>query len=96
VYTPDSRVLVQIATRAERSWPGPEVLQLPRSQGITALGFEAYCGNFEVRDGQVIHHTEFGVFPDYSGSVEPRSAALDGDHLILGSRYVQLEWRRVQ
>ena len=27
VYTPDEHMFVQFATRAERSWPGPEVLE---------------------------------------------------------------------
>jgi hypothetical protein len=102
VYTPDSHVFVQIATRAARSWPGPEVLELSQGANIEALGFVAYCGTFEVRDGQVIHHREFGVFPSISDSVEPRSPTLDGDRLILrtpvGTRprgNVHLEWQRV-
>jgi hypothetical protein len=105
VYTPDGHVFVQYATRAERpevlgpSAFGPVVLEKTGSQSGTALGFNAYCGTFEVRDGQLTHHQEFGILPIMSGRAETRSAALDGDRLILGAargpvRY-QIEWQRV-
>jgi hypothetical protein len=96
VYTPDEHVFVQTATRAERGWVGPEILELRGPQAVSALGFGTYCGTFEVRDGQVIHRREFGTFPRVSGTVEPRSVSLDSDRLILGTPGgVQLEWQRV-
>ncbi len=97
VYTPDNHVFAQIATRAERSWPGPEVLELPPPQPMAALGFLAYCGTFEVRDGQLIHHQEFGIWPSLSGRVAARSIKiLDSDRLILSaSGRDQFEWERV-
>jgi hypothetical protein len=96
VYTPDEHVFVQFATRDERGWPGPEVLELPDSAARNAIGFVAYCGTFEVRDGQVVHHMEFGILQRLSGRVETRSVALEGDRLILGTpRGGQFEWRRV-
>jgi hypothetical protein len=65
-------------------------------QALAALGFFAYCGTFEIRDGQAIHHREFGVFPSMTGNVETRSVELDGDRLILGvPGGVQLECQRV-
>src|SRR5262245_43887222 len=63
VYTPDGHVFAQFATSGERNWPGPEVLTLPPYQRMAALGFIAYCGTFDIGDGQVVHHREFGVFP---------------------------------
>ena len=97
VYTPDNHVFVQFATRAERSWPGPEVFELPTAQLLAAVGFVAYAGTFEVRDGQVIHHREFGVLQSMSGTVEPRSVILDGDRLILGTPAgARNEWQRLR
>jgi hypothetical protein len=96
VYTPDDHVFVQFATRAERTWPGPEVLEMPRPEARAALGFWAYCGTFEVRDQQIVHGIEFSFFPSMGGSVEARSVTLDGDRLILGSpRGGHIEWERV-
>jgi hypothetical protein len=104
VYTPDEHVFVQFATRAERSWPAPEVfeawsrgavLPLPRD----VLGFVAYCGRYEVRDGQVVHHIEFGNLSAHAGRAATRSVVLDGDRLLITDpRSPQrgvLEWQRV-
>jgi hypothetical protein len=97
VYTPDGHVFVQYATRAKRRWPSPEVLELPYREFRNALGFGAYCGTFEVRDSQLVHHVEFGVVQQWSGVVEARSVVLDGDRLVLGTpRGAQLEWQRVR
>jgi hypothetical protein len=41
VLTPDGHVFVQLATRAERGWPGPEVLELSQGTNLEALGFVA-------------------------------------------------------
>jgi hypothetical protein len=104
VYTPDEHMFIQFATRAERSWPGPEVfeawsrgavLPLPRD----ATGFIAYCGTFEVRDGQVVHRIEFGNLPNMGGRAFPRSVVLDGDRLLIADPRAHqrgvLEWQRV-
>lgn len=99
VYTPDGHVFVQFVIRAERNWPGAEVLEmtLTDAQRLAALGFSAYCGTFEIRDGQAIHRREFGVFPSMTGNVETRSVQLDGDRLILGvPTGAKLEWQRVR
>ena len=96
VYTPDEHVFVQFTRGPGRSWPGPEVLEMSRPNAAAALGFWAYCGTFEVRNGHAIHHMEFGIFPSLSGRIEPRSIMLDGDRLILGTPLSgQFQWPRV-
>lgn len=83
VYMPDGHMFVQSATRGERSWPTADVFKLPPPQFLVAHGFLAYAGTFEVRDGQVIHHREFGSLSRMSGTVKARSVTLDGDRLVL-------------
>jgi hypothetical protein len=61
VYSTDGHVFIQFASRGLRSWPGSNVFDLPWGPRLSALGFDAYCGTFEARDGQVVHHIEFGV-----------------------------------
>jgi len=97
VYTSDGHVFVQFLIRAERNWPGPEILEMTNDRDrLAALGFSAYCGTFEIRDGHAIHRREFGVFPSMTGNVEYRSVELDDDQLILGvPGGVNIEWQRV-
>jgi hypothetical protein len=99
VYTTDGHVFVQIAARERPELFGPSEkgpALLETAQANSAIGLECYCGTFEVRDGQAIHHLEFGLRPRWSGSVLPRSVTLDGDRLILDTpRNAHLEWQRV-
>jgi hypothetical protein len=96
VYTSDGHVFVQFVIRAERNWPGPEILELTNDRDrLAVFGFSAYCGTFEIREGQAIHRREFGVFPSMTGNIETRSVELKGDRLILGlPGGVSIEWRR--
>jgi hypothetical protein len=96
-YTPDGHVFVQFATRAQRVWPPrPEGARIAAAQPLNRDGFSGYCGTFEVREGQAIHHIEFGLFPRLAGSVEPHAVAIDGDRLTLGTPSGrQFEWLRV-
>jgi hypothetical protein len=104
VYTPDNHMCIQFATRADRSWPSPDVfeawsrgtvLPLPRD----AIGFVAYCGTFEVSNGQVVHRVEFGNLAHMAGRGGPRSVKLDGDRLLLADPRAHqrgvLEWQRI-
>jgi hypothetical protein len=64
---------------------------------MAALGYFAYSGTFEVCDGAVLHHMEFGIWQRLNGRVETRSiVVLDDDRLVLGtSTGLQAEWQRV-
>jgi hypothetical protein len=100
VYTPDGHVSVQFAARERpklfRTSPHGNAL-IESTPANTILGYQAYCGTFEVRDGQVVHHREFALVPDLDGRDDVRSAVLDGDRLILGTpQGWTLEWQRIQ
>jgi hypothetical protein len=102
VYTPDWHVFLQfVATeRLDLFGPsaGPPQVAVLRetTEANTPLGFTFYSGTFEVRDGQVVHHMEFGMLTNMTGRVESRAVALDGDRLTLGTpRGRQFEGQRV-
>jgi hypothetical protein len=97
VYTPDGHVLAQAATRAQRVWPPrPDLLDLPLPQRLAEQGLVGYCGTYEVRDSQVIHHREFGLEPSLDGTAQTRAVTLDGDQLILGTPDgSHFTWQRV-
>src|SRR6266568_5815569 len=100
VYTSDGHVVVQWAARERRDLFAASAhgtVLLETTEANTAVGFFGYCGTFEVRDGQVVHHIEFGILLEMSGRSSPRTVVLDGDRLILGTpRGAQIEWQRVQ
>jgi hypothetical protein len=99
VYTPDGHVFVQMFARERPelfgvSARGPVLLET--TEAGTGLGFLGYCGTFEVRDGQAIHHIERHLRPSLDGREETRSVVMDGERLILGTPSgVQIAWQRV-
>jgi hypothetical protein len=99
VYTTDGHVFFQVAARERPNLfkPTPHGNALRETTPAnTILGFAAYSGSFEVRDGQVFHHTEFSIIPDSDGRVEGRSVMLAGDRLILDTPAGrQVVWQRV-
>jgi hypothetical protein len=100
VYMPDGHVFVQLAARerpelfALTSAHGPALLETTAAN--TPIGFSGYCGTFEVRDGQVVHHIEFSLSPALDGRSETRSVVLEGDRLILTTPSGSpRQWQRV-
>jgi hypothetical protein len=102
IYTADGHVFVQFAARERCELftrvPGKGMVLLETAESGTPFGFVGYCGTFEVRDGQPIHHREFHVNPTLNGGVEARSVVLlETDRLVLADlRHNRLEWQRVQ
>jgi hypothetical protein len=102
VYTPDGHVVVQFAVPERPDLFGPSA-DAPRvsvlrktTEANTAIGFMGYCGTFEILDGEVVRHMEFGIQLGMSGRVEARTVVIDGDRLTLGTpRGRQFEWQRV-
>jgi hypothetical protein len=100
VYTPDGHVFVQVAARERAELFGPSggkgPVLLDTTEADTPLGCVSYCGPFEVREGQAIHHWELHLVPSLSGRVETRSVVLDGDRLTLNTPSGrQFAWQRV-
>lgn len=108
VYTPDGRIVVQIAARDR---PSIEVNPL----GGTPLGGAepdraaaystslAYYGRYEVRTDTVVHTIELSSFPNWTGEEQVRQAELTDGELILrtlpirvaiGDIVSELRWAR--
>ncbi len=104
-YTSDGYMSVQFG-RADRArlsvadWagaPSPEIADAAR-------GYIAYCGRYEVRGGDVVHHVDSSLMPNWIGGDQVRQIAHGGDTITLstpslvfdGQQVVAtLVWRRV-
>ena len=65
--------------------------------------FFSYCGRYEVRGDQVVHHIEGSLYPNWIGEAQTRMMRLDGDRLTLGTlpqktrrgvQTTEVVWRR--
>lgn len=69
----------------------------PRYGGTDALGgtvderaraaktYLSYAGTYELGDGEIIHHVQVSLFPNWVGDVQRRFYELDGDRLTLST-----------
>lgn len=104
-YTADGRMAVQFG-RADRArlaaadWVGGT----PTEIATAARDYMAYCGTYELRDGEVVHRVELSLMPNWIGGELVRLVAFAGDTVTLttpptpvGGRQqvATLAWRRV-
>src|SRR5262249_17269206 len=103
-YTPDAHLFVMFGARERPDLFGPTPSTgRPRGPALrettaanTVIGFNGYCGTFDVHDGQAIHHQLFHFVQSNEGRDEARFVVLDGDRLTLGTpRGRQFDWQRV-
>lgn len=107
VYTADGRMVTTIS-RAGRAPIGGDILAAPAAARAEAFGsFLAYAGTFRIEGGDVVHHVEMSLFPDWVGTEQRRHAELsdDGSVLILSTDPIasagrtarhRLRWTRVE
>ena len=105
VYLPDGLMMVQM-TAANR-------LKLETSDPVGGTESEragaystclAYFGGYEARNGEVVHHIDSSLFPNWSGTTAARPFELRDDRLILRTAPATIDgittvnemaWRRV-
>jgi hypothetical protein len=71
----------------------------------TARPFIAYCGPYDLRDGDVSHHVEVSLIPNWIGRTLTRRVVLAGNTLVLATpemlvdgrtQTATLTWQRVE
>jgi len=50
-----------------------------------AQTYLSYAGTYEIGDGEVVHHVELSLFPNWVGDVQRRFFALEGHRLTLST-----------
>jgi hypothetical protein len=104
-YTPDGYMSVLITRASRPSLSGDDLSSSPQAEQLAALpDSTAYCGTYEVRGDEVIHHVQVSLFPNWAGSDQRRVATLTGNRLVLSStrtsvsgsqRTSRLTWERI-
>jgi hypothetical protein len=55
-------------------------------QAEAAAGYLSYCGTYEVKQRQVVHHIEVSLFPNWISVDQIRSYEIEGDRLTLSTQ----------
>ena len=84
IYTPDAKMAVQLLAKNRPAIPTDNALG--GDVGPRAAAYStclAYFGSYRVEGDQIVHQIEGSLFPNWSGTVQARPLALDGDELVL-------------
>ncbi len=104
-YTADGHMAVQFG-RADRARlaTGDWVGGTPTEIATAARDCFAYCGTYELRDGEVVHRVELSLMPNWIGGEQVRLVAFGGDTVTLATppvpvggrqQVATLVWKRV-
>ena len=104
LYTADG-YMAAFLSRADRpAFETGEMLSADDAEKVRAWGsFFSYCGRYEIRGADVVHHIEGSVYPNWVGDAQARTMHLEGDRLTLttppqktrrGIQTSEVAWRR--
>jgi hypothetical protein len=84
IYAEDGSMAVQMTAAQRPSIPTADPLGGDAEQRAAAYSTcVAYFGAWEVDDGNIIHHVEVSLFPNWSGTVQARPFTCHGQELVL-------------
>ena len=103
VYTPDGTMMTTLGRSGRAPITGGDMLAGPDAERLAAFGsFIAYTSRFRIDGGDVIHHVEMSLFPNWVGTAQRRHVELsaDGRSLVLSSdgrmSGQRLTWERIE
>lgn len=106
MYTPDGRMSVMFGDPDRAPLENPDWRQNTDGDvAAVARTFIAYCGTYDLGDGEVSHHVAVSLIPNWIGQTLTRCVALDGDTLTLATpemlvdgrtQTATLTWRRAE
>lgn len=107
IYTEQGTMSLMISRRGRKRFASDDRRGGTNAEIKAAYdGFESFAGTYEVdaARGEVMHHVQTSIFPNWEGTDLPRTFTIDGDRMTLvtpplpsfGMQWViTLEWKRV-
>lgn len=84
LYTADGYMSAFLSKSGRPAFETGEMLSADDAEKVRAWdSFFSYCGPYEVRGEEVVHHIEGCIYPNWIGQAQARTMRLEGDRLIL-------------
>ncbi len=103
-YTEDGFMSVAIMEQGRRTFESNDIRGGTIEEKVEAVsGYLSYCGSYEVKENQVIHHIEISLFPNWISVDQVRIYEIEGNRLTLSTspflvagkqQTAHLIWRR--
>lgn len=91
LYTADGHVSVAIMAAGRPRYTGNDALGgSVEERAQAARTYLSYAGTYEIGEGEIIHHVQVSLFPNWVGDAQRRYFAFDGDHLTLSTAPILL------
>ncbi len=103
IYAADHHVMVVVCSAGRPRLSTESVREAPVEQKVAAFEtYFSYAGTWELRGDDICHRVSYALNPNFIGTDQIRSIALDGDRLTLAAtdtsksvaRHHRLVWRR--
>ena len=104
LYTNDGHMAAFLSRADRPPFETGEMLSADDAEKVRAWdSFYSYSGRYEIGDGEVVHHLEACIYPNWVGKPQPRQMKLEGDRLTLstppqktrrGEQWSEVVWRR--
>lgn len=86
LYTADGHMSVAIAAAGRPRFATGDLLGgTEEERALAAKTYVSYAGTYEIGDGEIIHHVQVSLFPNWVGDAQRRFFELDGDRLTLST-----------
>lgn len=86
LYTADGYMNVAIMAASRPRYAGDDALGgTEEERARAAKTYLSYAGTYEIDDGEIVHHVQVSLFPNWVGGVQRRLYKLDGDRLTLST-----------
>lgn len=104
LYTSDGYMAAFLSRANRPAFATGEMLSADDTEKVHAWdSFFSYCGRYEVRGDEVVHHIEGSLYPNWIGEAQARTMRLEADRLTLttppqktrrGVQTSEVVWRR--
>jgi hypothetical protein len=103
-YTTDGHMAVQFGRANRAGLAGGWIGATPDEIAAAARDYFAYCGTYDVRDGEVVHRIALSLMPNWIGGEQVRLVTFDSDRVTLATpplpiggrqQVATLVWHRV-
>lgn len=86
LYTADGHMNVAIAAGGRPRFAANDLLAGTAEEWARAAKtYASYAGTYEIGEGEVIHHVEVSLFPNWVGEEQRRFFEFEGDRLTLST-----------
>lgn len=96
IYTPEGYMSVSFMKEGRPCFKAGDIRGGSVEEKIAAIdGYLSYAGQYSVEDGEVSHHIEVSLFPNWVGETQVRRYKIDGNRLTLSTPLMLIGGRKI-